>query len=183
MWYYFYFALFLHLSRMILDCITAQDMAFGAYDEDRYVKFMMQDIHEAFPGLGTGMPARWVQQWYSACYYWPNVTPLPPIGNPTLKGIVAGQLFDHATPYIWTQVPFACISCGGVCTVAFVCFVGVSLVDKPNSISNERRGIQCEIVFLRCFLAMTCENSFLTISCVTAFTRQNSNAANVSLLF
>ena len=89
---------------MILDCITAQDMAFGAYDEDRYVKFMMQDIHEAFPGLGTGMPARWVQQWYSACYYWPNVTPLPPIGNPDLKGIVAGQMFDPATPYIWTQV-------------------------------------------------------------------------------
>jgi pimeloyl-ACP methyl ester carboxylesterase len=51
------------------DMITAQDMAFGAYDEDRYVKFMMQDIHEKYPGLGTGLPARWVQQWYSACYY------------------------------------------------------------------------------------------------------------------
>ena len=67
--------------------------------------------------------------------------------------------------------------------MAFMCFAGLSLVDKPNSISNEWRGIQCEIVFLQCFLAMTCENSFLTISCVTAFTRQNSNAANVSLLF
>mmetsp|Transcript_8226 Transcript_8226/g.14355 ORF Transcript_8226/g.14355 Transcript_8226/m.14355 type:complete len:614 (+) Transcript_8226:59-1900(+) len=90
------------LTSVTQDMITAQDMAFGAYDEDRYVKFM-HDLHMEYPGLGTGMPARWVQQWYSACYYWPNVTPLPPIGNPSMKGIIAGQLFDPATPYIWTQ--------------------------------------------------------------------------------
>lgn len=91
------------LTSVTQDMITAQDMAFGAYDEDRYVKFLMKDIHEEYPGLGTGIPATWAQQWYSSTYYWPNVTPLPPIGNPTLKGIIAGQLFDPATPYIWTQ--------------------------------------------------------------------------------
>lgn len=90
------------LTSVTQDMITAQDMEFGSYDEDRYVNFMY-DTHMEYPGLGTGMPARWVQQWYSSTYYWPNTTPLPPIGNPTLKGIVAGQMFDPATPYIWTQ--------------------------------------------------------------------------------
>lgn len=88
---------------------THPDMALGPYDEDRYVDFLY-DIHQEYSGLGTAMPARWVQQWYSATYYWPNVTPLPPIGNPSLKGIIAGQMFDPATPYIWTQVSFFALS-------------------------------------------------------------------------
>lgn len=84
------------------DMITAQDMAFGAYDEDRYVKFF-RDLSEQYPGAGTQLPANNVAQWYSSTYYWPNNTPLPPMGNPFLTGIVAGQLWDPATPYIWTQ--------------------------------------------------------------------------------
>ena len=83
------------------DLMTAQDMAGGSYDEDRYVNFLMQ-INKDYPGAGTQHPARNVNQWYSATYYWPNNTPLPPVGN-SLKGIIAGQLFDPATPYIWTQ--------------------------------------------------------------------------------
>lgn len=101
------------------DMITAQDMAYGAYDEDRYVSFLMRDVHQEFDGLGTGLPARWVQQWYSACYYWPNSTPLPPIGNPNLKGIIAGQIFDPATPYIWTQVSVPRGSVAQTCSADF----------------------------------------------------------------
>ena len=78
-------------------------MAFGSYDEDRYVHFF-QEINADYNAAGTQIPASHSQQWYSSTYYWPNSTPLPPIGNPHLKGIIAGQLFDPATPYIWTQV-------------------------------------------------------------------------------
>ena len=112
------------------DLITAQDMAFGTYDEDKYVDFLMK-MNKEYPGAGTQLPIRSSNQWYSATYYWPNITPLPPIGHPLLKGIIAGQLFDPgkvlleisptyipytlssclyhilfvhpATPYIWTQ--------------------------------------------------------------------------------
>ena len=93
------------LTSVAQDMITAQDMAFGSYDEDGYVNFF-QGINADYSGAGTQLPARSVQQWYSSTYYWPNSTPLPPIGNPNLKGIVAGQLFDPATPYIWTQVSY-----------------------------------------------------------------------------
>merc|ERR1712154_328562 len=64
---------------------------------------LFREINSDFSGAGTQLPARHVQQWYSATYYWPNTTPLPPMGNSFLKGIVAGQLYDPATPYIWTQ--------------------------------------------------------------------------------
>jgi hypothetical protein len=36
-------------------------------------------------------------------YYWPKNDPLPILGNPQVKGVVAGQLYDYATPYIWTS--------------------------------------------------------------------------------
>lgn len=84
------------------DLITAQDMAFGAYDEDRFVKFF-SGLNEEYSGAGTQLPAQNSLQWYAATYYWPNITPLPPIGDPLLKGIIAGQLYDPATPYLWTQ--------------------------------------------------------------------------------
>jgi TAP-like protein len=41
--------------------------------------------------------------WYSLGFYWPKGVPLAPRGNPFLKGIVSGQLYDSATPYEWTQ--------------------------------------------------------------------------------
>lgn len=89
-------------SSVTQDMIWAQDNAFGAYDEDRYVHFL-QKINQDYPGEGTQMPVRAAQQWYSATYFWPNITPLPPMGNPFLSGIIAGQLFDPATPYEHTQ--------------------------------------------------------------------------------
>jgi hypothetical protein len=36
-------------------------------------------------------------------YYWPKNVPLPILGNPLVKGIVSGQLYDSATPYIMTS--------------------------------------------------------------------------------
>lgn len=77
-------------------------MAFGTYDEDKFVDFLM-GLNKEYPGAGSQLPARSIAQWYSSTYFWPNVTPLPPIGHPQVKGIIAGQLFDPATPYIWTQ--------------------------------------------------------------------------------
>jgi len=101
-WPFENYGIYAQQTSVCQDMITAQDMAFGAYDEDRYVKFF-RDLSEEYPGAGTQLPANNVAQWYSSTYYWPNVTPLPPMGNPFLTGIVAGQLYDPATPYIWTQ--------------------------------------------------------------------------------
>jgi TAP-like protein len=36
-------------------------------------------------------------------FYWPKSVPLPPMGSPDVRGIVAGSLFDSNTPYRWTQ--------------------------------------------------------------------------------
>ena len=41
---------------------------------------------------------------YAKAAFWPNDTPLPPIGNPSVPGIISGQMFDPNTPYIWTMV-------------------------------------------------------------------------------
>ncbi|EJK49871.1 hypothetical protein THAOC_31214 [Thalassiosira oceanica] len=37
-------------------------------------------------------------------YYVPNTTPLVPMGNPLQTGIIAGQLYDYATPYLGSQL-------------------------------------------------------------------------------
>lgn len=85
------------------DMIFGQDKTFGPYDEDLYVKTLM-DLNLKYPGAGTQIPMFSPQQWYSATYYWPEPTPLSPIGNSRLTGIIAGQIYDPATPYICTQV-------------------------------------------------------------------------------
>mmetsp|Transcript_30101 Transcript_30101/g.64558 ORF Transcript_30101/g.64558 Transcript_30101/m.64558 type:complete len:625 (+) Transcript_30101:146-2020(+) len=84
------------------DIIFGQDKTFGPYDEDLYVKTLM-DLNLKYPGAGTQIPMFSPQQWYSATYYWPEPTPLSPIGNSRLTGIIAGQVYDPATPYICTQ--------------------------------------------------------------------------------
>ncbi len=85
--------------------IFGQDKTFGPYDEDLYVKTLM-DLNQKYPGAGTQIPMQSPQQWYSATYYWPEATPLSPIGNSHLTGIIAGQVYDPATPYICTQVRY-----------------------------------------------------------------------------
>mmetsp|Transcript_5265 Transcript_5265/g.8692 ORF Transcript_5265/g.8692 Transcript_5265/m.8692 type:complete len:205 (+) Transcript_5265:288-902(+) len=77
-------------------------MAFGAYNEDFLVE-TVKGWNEKYPGAFTQQPAVRGLIWYASCYYWPKSTPLSPIGNAELKGIVAGQVYDPATPYIGTQ--------------------------------------------------------------------------------
>ena len=60
--------------------IYAQDYSFGAYDEDLFVSTLME-LNSKFPGAGTQMPIVAVLQWYSACYHWPSITPVPPSGE------------------------------------------------------------------------------------------------------
>jgi hypothetical protein len=36
-------------------------------------------------------------------WHWPKSNPIPPVGNPFQRGIVAGVMFDPAPPYKWTQ--------------------------------------------------------------------------------
>ncbi|KAL7517985.1 hypothetical protein ACHAWX_002853, partial [Stephanocyclus meneghinianus] len=82
--------------------LVAQDFSFGAYDEDAYVDFLYE-LNKKYPGADTQMPAAMPYFWYSACYQWPKITPTPPVGNPFIGGIIAGQIYDPLTPYIWTQ--------------------------------------------------------------------------------
>ena len=80
-------------------------------------------MRKKYPGAGTQGPALYAAEYYRISYYWPNTTPckyfyivfsstnLPllclsnkllvlvsPMGNPNLKGIIAGQIYDYATP-------------------------------------------------------------------------------------
>ena len=41
--------------------------------------------------------------WFAMGFYWPKSNPIPPVGNPFQRGIVAGVMFDPTTPYKWTQ--------------------------------------------------------------------------------
>ena len=53
--------------------------------------------------------------------FWPNDTPLSPIGNPSVSGIISGQMFDPNTPYIWTMVRRAfCSECDAVFSFALL---------------------------------------------------------------
>jgi hypothetical protein len=61
------------------------------------------------------------------------VTPLPPIGNPNLKGIVAGQQYDPATPYIWTQVSTAALAYQNKRFILHVLTIGLSIITTENA--------------------------------------------------
>ena len=89
-------------GRAALLTIVAQDYVFGAYDEDDYVDFLF-DLNKKYSGIGTQSPAGQAYWWYSATYQAPIITPTPPIGNSWLTGIIAGQLYDPQTAYIWSQ--------------------------------------------------------------------------------
>ena len=83
--------------------VLSQDRGFGVYNEDEFV-MIIQDIHKAYPGVGTQVPTKLAAKSYGLNYYWPNSTPLAPNGNPELTGIISGQMYDVETPYVWTQV-------------------------------------------------------------------------------
>ena len=76
---------------------SLKDYAFGLYSEDLFVQSLME-LYTKYPGAGTHFPAQNVAEEYGGAYFVPKTTPLPPQGNPELRGIVAGQLWDPATP-------------------------------------------------------------------------------------
>jgi hypothetical protein len=90
------------VGKAALITLVAQDYSFGAYDEDSYVDFLFE-LNKKYSGAGTQSPVRQAYWWYSACYHAPTVTPLPPLGNSWLSGIIAGQIYDPQTSYLWTQ--------------------------------------------------------------------------------
>lgn len=83
------------------DMVTAQDYSNGAYSDRLFVRTLM-DLNDMYPGAGTQQPTLDALQWYGALFYWPKNTPLPPIGNSLLSGVIAGQIYDPYTPYKWT---------------------------------------------------------------------------------
>ena len=82
--------------------VWAQDYSNGAYDDVFFARTLV-DLNTKYPAAGTDFAAQKATQWYSALFYWPMNTPLPPLGNAKLTGVIAGQLNDPWTPYSWTQ--------------------------------------------------------------------------------
>ena len=82
--------------------VNSQDFSMGGYSENAFVRFV-KDINAKYPGAGTQGPAKNAAIWYGFAYYWPSITPISPMGNPNQGGIISGQIYDPATPYIFTQ--------------------------------------------------------------------------------
>jgi pimeloyl-ACP methyl ester carboxylesterase len=82
--------------------VRAQDSSGASYDED----FFAQEVAEfnaKYKGARVGLPADAFAYRWGHSFYWPKSVPLPPLGSPDVRGIVAGSLYDPATPYRWTQ--------------------------------------------------------------------------------
>lgn len=86
-----------------LQLVRSQDYAFGIYSEDQYVDLVMETSRK-YPGAGTQLPATRLVSDLGGGYYIPNTTPLVPMGTPLQRGIIGGQLYDRATPYVGSQL-------------------------------------------------------------------------------
>ncbi|EJK52397.1 hypothetical protein THAOC_28331 [Thalassiosira oceanica] len=86
-----------------LVAVRTQDYVFAIYSEDEFVDRVVE-INRKYPGAGTQIPATQLAREFGQAYYTPNTTPSVPLGNPQQTGIVAGQLYDPATNYYWTQL-------------------------------------------------------------------------------
>jgi hypothetical protein len=86
-----------------ISAVTGQDYAGGvsAYDDDVYINHVLAFQDEY--GWEDNFPLIQYALGLSNNYYWPKNVPLPILGNPLVNGIVTGQLYDPATPYIWTS--------------------------------------------------------------------------------
>lgn len=82
--------------------IMAQTFAGQCYDKNFFLQ-QVKEINLQYPGLGTFNPSNSFMYWYGMGLYWPKSNPITPAGNPIQRGIVAGVMFDPATPYPWTQ--------------------------------------------------------------------------------
>uniref|UniRef100_A0A7S2A9B8 AB hydrolase-1 domain-containing protein n=1 Tax=Trieres chinensis TaxID=1514140 RepID=A0A7S2A9B8_TRICV len=82
--------------------VFGQSFSGGVYSDEFFIK-QVQSINDEYPGLRTYDPSRIFMYWTGMSFYWPNARPISPAGNPFQYGIVAGVLYDYATPYLWAQ--------------------------------------------------------------------------------
>jgi hypothetical protein len=83
--------------------VNGQDYAGGvsAYDDDIFINRVLSFQDEY--GWEYNVPFVVYAVDLASNYYWPENVPLPICGNPLVKGIVAGQLYDSLTPYNMTS--------------------------------------------------------------------------------
>ncbi|MGK3747097.1 MAG: hypothetical protein ACI90V_013960 [Bacillariaceae sp.] len=83
--------------------VRGQDYAGGvsAYDDNVYINHILTFQDEYGWEYNDPLAEYAIDLAYS--YYLPKNVPLPILGNPLVDGIIAGQLYDSATPYIWTS--------------------------------------------------------------------------------
>jgi pimeloyl-ACP methyl ester carboxylesterase len=82
--------------------VRAQDTTGASYDEDFFAQEVVE-LNAKYKGGRVAFPAVIFFIYYGHSFYWPKSVPLPPMGSPDVRGIVAGSLYDRNTPYRWTQ--------------------------------------------------------------------------------
>lgn len=93
------------ISRLLTTAlVNGMDLAGGieSYNDDMFVEEVMA-FDKKYNSAGTHMPGVSFAGILSANYYWPKNIPIPVLGNPSIRGIIAGQLYDAMTPYIWAS--------------------------------------------------------------------------------
>jgi hypothetical protein len=83
--------------------VRGQDYSGGvsAYNDDVFINHILAFQDEY--GTEYIIPIQTYVRELSNNYYWPRNVPLPIRGSPNVNGIIAGQLYDKATPYTWTS--------------------------------------------------------------------------------
>ncbi|OEU17959.1 hypothetical protein FRACYDRAFT_238390 [Fragilariopsis cylindrus CCMP1102] len=82
--------------------ILVQDYTEDIYDESLFIK-QWKIVDDMYNGFGTHIPANGFLGPNFAGYYGPKPQPIPPLGNPNVNGITAGNIQDSGTPFKWTQ--------------------------------------------------------------------------------
>jgi hypothetical protein len=86
----------------VTSMVRGQDFSGGisAYNDDVFINLGLafQDQY----GMEYTIPMKNYVEILSNNYYWPKNVPLPILGSPLIEGIVAGVLYDKATPYAWS---------------------------------------------------------------------------------
>ena len=91
-----------HASLTAPSIINAEDTINYAETEDLFV-LRWKQAKENFPCMGLESCTDAFIVNYMMGYKWPSAVPYTPIGNPDVRGMVLGQLYDPSTPYAWTQ--------------------------------------------------------------------------------
>jgi hypothetical protein len=83
--------------------VRGQDKSGGvsAYNDDVFINLVLAFQDEY--GTEYIRPRLLYLSQLAINYYWPKNVPLPILGSPLIEGIVAGVLYDNATPYAWSS--------------------------------------------------------------------------------